>query len=338
VSLSNDADLTETNHVIDQGFTYRIRDWWNWHTDYRYVRFDQEADANFRSLRDGLVETEGELESGWDYGLHILDTSLEFIPARSLVLRPGLRLMKRDVTVTHDGVADPQASRRSKLVWPIFSAGYTPARGLSLRGDFQSITNGGSYTRISPRTDLRSRLIFRYDPYENLSIQNNLSLRNSEYPTTDFRSSYRSNATTLNYRLNDRLGLLAGFTYDSFFATTRVEFIRGTPPLVADWRDQTINRVWHAGVDARPTSRLGITLTGNYVRTTGAGEISGEPPVFGPLRWPLVTGTITFDFGAAGELALDLQRTYYIEEIVRGDNFDANLLNVRWTTEFGGSR
>jgi hypothetical protein len=79
---------------------------------------------------------------------------------------------------------------------------------------------------------------------------------------------------------------------------------------------------------------LSFELSGNYERTTGAGEISGEPPVYGPLKWPFVTGTISYRFPKAGTLSVDLQRTYYIEEIVRGDNFSANLLGIRWTTEF----
>jgi hypothetical protein len=70
------------------------------------------------------------------------------------------------------------------------------------------------------------------------------------------------------------------------------------------------------------------------VRTTGVGEISGEPPAFGPLRWPMATGTIAYDFPKAGRLSIDLQRTYYIEEILRGDNFNANILGIRWTKDF----
>jgi hypothetical protein len=31
---------------------------------------------------------------------------------------------------------------------------------------------------------------------------------------------------------------------------------------------------------------------------------------------------------------VDLQRTYYLEEIVRGNDFQANLLTIRWTKAF----
>src|SRR6185295_8879901 len=152
--------------------------------------------------------------------------------------------------------------------------------------------------------------------------------------TTAFRNSIRSNATTLTYAWNDRLSLFGGFGYDSFLATASITFLRGTAPLNATWRDQTVNRVWQAGIDARPVKRVSLRLSGNYDRTTGVGEISGEPPVSGPIRWPMVTGTAGFDFGKPGRLSLDLQRTYYIEEIQTGDSFSANVLAIRWTKDF----
>jgi hypothetical protein len=35
-----------------------------------------------------------------------------------------------------------------------------------------------------------------------------------------------------------------------------------------------------------------------------------------------------------GRFSIDLQRAYYIEEIMRGDNFNANVLGIRWTKGF----
>jgi len=47
-------------------------------------------------------------------------------------------------------------------------------------------------------------------------------------------------------------------------------------------------------------------------------------------------GTVTayYDFPRLGKLAIDVQRTYYFEEIVRGNDFGANLLTFRWTRNF----
>lgn len=333
VSMTNRAELHEPNHVLDQGFAIELSPQWNFHADYRYSRFDIDSEGQFRSVQDGIPSSE-ETTFDWSDGLHILDAALEYAPASQFLVRPGIRLMKRDVTVIEDGVAEPQATRRSKYVWPLLSVYYSPSDVVTLRGEIQSITNGSPYTRISPRTNVSSRIIARVRPWERVSIENNVSLRNAEFTATAFRNTMRSNATAISYAVNDKLDLVGGFTYDSFLATASVTFLRGVAPLQAIWRDQTINRVWQAGIDARPAPNLSLQLNGNYVRTTGVGEISGELPAFGPLRWPMATGTISYNFPKAGRLSIDLQRTYYIEEILRGDNFSANLLGIRWTKEF----
>jgi hypothetical protein len=333
VSVVNRADLTEPNHVIDQGFTVELNPSWNFHVDYRYSRFDIDSAGAFSSVNNGTPAADA-VNFDWSYGLHILDTALEYAPARQLLVRPGIRLMKRDVTVIEDGVAVPQSSLRSKYVWPVLSVYYSPSSKVTLRGELQNINNGTPYTRISPRTNVSSRIIARIQATNRISIENNLSLRNADFDATNYHNNMRSNATTLTYTLNDKLALLGGFTYDSFLATASVTFLRGVAPLQAIWRDQTINRVWQAGIDARPARNVTVQLSGNYIRTTGVGEISGEPPISGPLRWPMVTGTVAYNFPKAGRLSLDLQRTYYIEEILKGDNFSANILGIRFTREF----
>jgi hypothetical protein len=334
VTLADHANVSENTHVIDQGFTIEVTPQFNFHTDYRYLRFNIDSDAQFQSSTAGAAPAAGEARTEWRHGMQILDVSMEFAPTRQLQLRPGIRLMKRDVTVLDDGVAAPQASRRSKIASPILTVYYSPSQRFTIRGDVQNTTNGTPYTRITARTDFNVRTIARYQLNDKVSVEDNMHMRTGEFPTTDYRNAIRSNSTTINYRLNDRLALLGGFTYDGFLATASITFLRGTAPLAATWRDQTINRVWQAGIEARPVPKLTLNVTGNYDRMTGVSEISGELPTSGPLRWPFVTGTVSYDFPRAGRLSIDLQRTYYIEEIIRGDNFSANLLNVRWTTEF----
>jgi opacity protein-like surface antigen len=334
VAWDSRAQVTEPTHVLDEGFTLKVKDWWNLHADYRYSRFTVDSRATFHSLRDATTPSDGELENQWRLGMHLLDVNMEFLPRRTLIVRPGLRYLKRDVEVLEDGEIDDVRTRRLKTVWPTLSVFYQPTRIFSVRGDFQSITSGASYTRISPHTDVGSRFVFRARPTKRISLEDNLILRNRKFQDTDFQSHVRSNAFTVSYALDDRLAVYGGFAYDSFFATASVTFIRGTLPLTATWRDQTVNRVWQAGVATQPRRHLGFNLSGNFVRTTGVGEISGEPPAFGPMTWPLVTGTVYYDFPKAGRLSLDLQRTYYVEEIVRGDDFRANLLTIRWTKDF----
>jgi hypothetical protein len=52
------------------------------------------------------------------------------------------------------------------------------------------------------------------------------------------------------------------------------------------------------------------------------------------MTWPFATGTVYYDFPKAGRLSIDLQRTYYIEEIITANNFGANVLAIRWTRDF----
>lgn len=334
ISLDSRGRVTEPNHVVDTGFTLKIKEWWNLHADYRYSRFTLDSDLDFHSTRDGATVVDGEEETAWRLGTHLLDLNMEFLPLRSLTFRAGLRYMKRDIKGLEDGEIDPPHTKRIKTVWPTVSIFYQPSRKFSVRADFQSMTNGASYTRISPHTDLGSRFVFRFQPTDKFSVENNLVIRNRKFQDTDFQNKIRANAFTISYALDDRFSVYGGFSYESYFATAGVTFIRGTPPLSTTWRDQTVNRVWQAGLAAKPLPRLGFNLSGNFVRTTGAGEISGEPPIFGPLTWPLVTGTVYYDFPKAGRLSLDLQRTYYLEELVRGNDFRANLLTIRWTKDF----
>jgi opacity protein-like surface antigen len=334
VSENDRGFVTEPNNIVDQGVTVRLAEGWHLLADYRYSRFTEDNVLNADSLRDGTIAVSGDVNTIWRYGLHRLDLALEYAPGRKILIRPGIRLFRRHIEVLEDGITDPQRSKESDIAAPILSVYYAPNDKFSFRGNIQSITNDTPYTRISPRTDVAERWIVRYRLNDRFTIEDSAILRVGKYSATAYRNSLRTNATTLTYSLNDRLSLFGGFGYDSFLATASITFLRGVAPLQATWRDQTINRVWQAGIDARPTKRIILRLSGNYDRTTGVGEISGEPPLSGPIRFPMMSGTGAYDFGKPGRLSLDLQRTYYIEEIMRGDNFNANILMIRWTKDF----
>jgi hypothetical protein len=253
---------------------------------------------------------------------------------QGLIIRPGIRFIKRDTAALDDGIVDPIRSQRLKSVWPIGSVAYIPSRNFSVRADVQSITNNQSYTRITPHTTVSSRWVVRYQPVSRLSLEETFTIRNSKLVDADFRNNVRSNAFTASWTWDDKFSTFAGFSYDSFLATASVTFLRGTPPINTTWRDQTINRVWQAGLTARPLPRLNLSFAGNFIRSTGVGEITGELPSAGPLTFPMGTATASYDLPRFGKLAVDLQRTYYFEEIVRGNDFGANLLTFRWTRNF----
>ena len=206
---------------------------------------------------------------------------------------------------------------------------------LTIRGDVQETNTGTAYTAISPHTDIGGRYSVRFRPTEKFYLEDSGVVRNQKLILTDYKSSVRSNAVTANYDFNPRLTGFAGFSYDSIFASGLVSFLRGTAPFTnLTLRDQTVDRVWQAGIKANPTKRLGLSFTGNYVRSTGLGELQGEAPISGPLSFPYATGTIYYDFPRLGRLSAQLQRTYYIEQIVTGNNFGAKLLTIAWTHGF----
>jgi hypothetical protein len=152
---------------------------------------------------------------------------------------------------------------------------------------------------------------------------------------TDYYSNVRSNAFTATYEFNDHASGFAGFSYDSLFSSDVVSFLRGPAPFTnLAIRDQNVDRVWQVGVRLSPVRRLDINFSGNYVRATGVGEIAGEAPLYGPMSFPYATGSIHYDFPRLGRLAVELQRTYYIEQIVPGNNFGAKLLTIAWTRSF----
>jgi hypothetical protein len=333
ISLSTHGQVSEPDYVVDQGFSLRLRDWATVHGDYRYNRFTED-NTFLQHSNDGTTVFDGTVKEQWRQGLHQADLMLELTPIRSLVIRPGIRFIKRDTAALDDGVVDPVRSERLKAVWPIGSVAYVPLRNFSIRADLQSVTNGQSYTRITPHTDISTRWVARYQPFSKLSLEDSFTIRNSRLVDASFQNRVRANAFTVSWSWNDKLSTFAGFSYDSFLATASVTFLRGTPPINTTWRDQTVNRVWQAGFSTRPMRHLGFDFAGNFVRSTGVGEITGELPAAGPVSFPMATGTVYYEIPRIGKVAVDLQRTYYFEEIVRGNDFSANLITLRWNRTY----
>ncbi len=334
VTLSTRANVTEPNHVIDQGFTYKVNEWWTTLLDYRYSRFTVDSEAQFRSVNGPTIAI-GDSLNQWRIGTSTLDFNMLFTPAASLLVRTGVRLMKSDVEAISDHLVDPARTKRIKTAWPIGSVYYQPSKMLTIRADVEEINSGTSYTRVTPHTDIGGRFVVRFRPTDKLYIEDTAIVRNRKLIDTDYRSTIRSNAATVTYEFNERLSAFAGFSYDSFFASDFVNFLRGAAPFTnVSLRDQTVDRVWQGGVRLSPVRRLGINFTGNYVRATGLGEIAGEAPLYGPMSFPYATGSIYYDVPRLGRLTAQLQRTYYIEQIVPGNNFGANLLTIAWTRSF----
>jgi hypothetical protein len=378
------ADISEPNHVIDQGFTVKLADWVSFSTDYRYQRLTQEALGTFYSLTNGTETATGVDDVLWRIGTNILTASFELVPVPSLIIRPGVRFMKTDVFGSSLDdlpliLADDIHTRSFKSASPMISVYYRPSRVFTVRADYENTVLGTSYTRRSPHIDKSGRFVFRVQPTSKFSIEDSLFIRNRDlldpncenfFGTTDvdvnqgncFENNSRTNATNVSYSFNDKFALFGGFSYDSYFATDSIHWPRTattnggiTTSLVEYWREQYINRVWQGGLSVKAPKYVGANFSGNFVRTTGFSEIEAEHPVKnGPLIWPMITATFWFEFPKAGRLSLDLQRSYYAEEItqtsiipdpsnagqlilgpqIHANDFRANLLTIRWTRDF----
>ncbi len=334
VSQSGRANVSEPNDILEQGFTYYVNKCWNLDVDYRYSRFTTSTDGVFTSLLNGTTAASEEAANDWRFGLHQLDFNMMFTPKSNLVIRPGVTFFKSDVEMLEDGVADDARTLRTKSVEPALSVFYRPSSRLSVRGEIHNFNSGASYTAITPHTDLTGRVVGSLRLTKNFSLDNELYLVRQQLLATDFHGKVQSNSTLLTYTLNDHYSIFGGFTYDNEVAFGDVQYVRGTPPLSGTLRDQALNRVWQGGLEARPCKYFGIRFMGNFDRSTGLGQESGIKPVYGPMTWPMATGTAYFDFPHAGRLSVDLQRTYYIQQILTGNNFSANILMLRWTRSF----
>ncbi len=334
VSQSVRGTVSQPDHILSQGFTYDINDWWSVSAEYRYSHQTSHALGTFSSLFNGTTPATNAEDIEWRNNLSDLDISMDFTPIGTLVIRPGIHLMKADVESLSAGQIDPTLTRTIKTAAPEISFGYEPSKMFSFRADFHSLTDGASYTAITPHTQAGGHAVVQFHPIAKLSFVDELNVSNGKLLETDFRNVIRANAFTASYALNERFSVFAGFTYESFFSQGDILFLRGPKPLSNFLRDQEINRVWQGGIEVKPVKRFQARLSGNFDSSSGVGQISGEPPAYGPLTWPLVTGTLAYDFPRAGQLAVDLQRTYYAEQIVRGNNFSANLLTIRWTRGF----
>jgi hypothetical protein len=170
---------------------------------------------------------------------------------------------------------------------------------------------------------------------EKFWIENNTAARNRKLLTADYVNHTRANSTTATYEFNERLSGFISFAYDSFYARSFVNFLRGVAPFTnLTLTDQNVERAWQAGFNVVPARRLTIRFAGNYIRVNGQGIVMGELPLYGPMTFPYASGSISYDAPRSGKFSLQLQRTYYTEQIVPGNNFGANILLIAFTRSF----
>jgi hypothetical protein len=300
------------------------------------------ANANFASVESGTTNTfsNGYTATGvdlnqWRIGTSTFDYDLIITPMSSLLVQAGVRYLKSDIESAVNGAIDPIETHRIKTVWPTLSLSYKPNQVVSLRATVDEVNNGSSYTQLMPHTDVKSRAIARIRPVEKFWIEDTFSTDDSKLDTVDFHTRVRGTSTTVTYELNEKLSGFVGFSYDSFWAQSTVNFLQGLSPLAqVSLTDQNVDRVWQGGINAGPVRHVSVSLAGNYVSVNGQGVVLGETPLYGPMTFPYGSGSVSYDAGKAGKLAIQLQRTYYIEQIVPGNNFGAKILLISWKRNF----
>jgi hypothetical protein len=330
LSLDTRANVSEPTHVLDQGVTWDASGWVSVLVDYRYQQTGIDSTSHFTTNFNSSPGA-GEATNRWRQKRNQVDVDFQFVPRADLLVSAGVRYLRNDIKVSEDGTADPYATRRVRTVWPTFRVSWKPSPMVDVRADIDSISNDVSYTRLTPETNVGSRILVTVRPTDQLSIVDAVNVRHQSLDAADYTANIRSNAVTANYQYTDNVAVFGGYSYDGLDATAAASFLRGTPPLDVTLRDTTVNHVWQAGFSWSPLPRLDVTFAGNYIRTTGLGSITGETPLYGPITYPYGTGTVSYDFPSVGRLSVDVTRTYYIEELNTLDNFGARIVMIRWT-------
>ncbi|MEJ2008910.1 MAG: hypothetical protein P8Z30_12280 [Acidobacteriota bacterium] len=344
ITQSGRSNVSEPNNIVQQGFTFFVKPWWSINVDYRYSRFTTDTSGDFTSSFTGItggvaalpVVSSETADNNWKFSMHEGDITMIFTPANNLVISPGVSLYQSDVEAKEDGVVDPARTLLNHAVSPILSAFYRPTKWFDIRGEIHTFNNGASYTALTPHTNTVGRVVGNLHLNKKFTLSDELYLVSQQLLATQYHGKMQNNSIMLNYTYSPKYSLFAGFTYDNEFASGVINYWepRGQGPWNQTLRDQALNRIWQAGLAAQPSKYFGFRFTGNYLRTTGLGQESMNSPVYGPLTSPYATGTVYFNFPKAGTLSVDLQRTYYIQQIITANNFSANMLTIRWTRDF----
>ena len=138
-----------------------------------------------------------------------------------------------------------------------------------------------------------------------------------------------------SYQPAARLGFQGGFTYGNFSSQNTYRLLSGPPPLRGLLSsDQTIDRAWSAGVKVNPKGSLTLAFTGQFIRSTGVGTVTGEASTYGPLTWPAWSVEMGHTLKHFGRVVFAWQRSYYYEDFFRAADYSANAFTLRFEREF----
>ena len=325
-----------TSHTGEFGFTVSVLPQLDVISDYRYQTFGEQSSRSLQGVRADLpapVALSNQSQQ-WDYGLHTVETQLAYVPMESLRVQAGLRFLKQDVTRLLDGqIAD--GTGRTWTYTPMVRVSWKPSARWSVRGEWDKRTVVDPYVRITPEDTIGSSIRVQYSFSQQWRVDNVWSFRNFETDGLGLRMHSRRNSTTLSYMPESLVGFYGGFNYDSFFSENSVVYQQGTPPLTGlQSTDQTIDRTYFWGLKVNPAPRLLLDLSGQFARSTGLGTFTGESSTYGPLTWTAWNSEVSYDVPQLGRLAFGWQRSYYLENLRRANDYSANAFTVRIVRRF----
>ncbi len=119
VSESARATVIEPNNILTQGLTYHALHWLSFTADYKYSRFTSNSTGIYQSLLNGTTSGAGTTNTQWRNGLSDFTFSIDFMPTRAWIIRPGIQLLKSDVEAFTNGVVDPEITLRTNTasIW-----------------------------------------------------------------------------------------------------------------------------------------------------------------------------------------------------------------------------
>ncbi|HKT80940.1 MAG TPA: hypothetical protein VJP86_12015 [Vicinamibacterales bacterium] len=342
VLIDGHTETDAPSHVLGQGMTYRLANGWAVDADYRYSLFSSEAQGQLGSslglytaaTANPQVSSE-EVNETWRQSVHAFTAAVTFVPSAVLTIRPGIRLSQRDIEARVDEVLDAARSLTEQTIGPDLSIGYRPTAWLAARGTYRSGYSDASYTRMSPIQRTVANLTLHAEPAAGFTVEAAATLADADLYSTSFVSHTRTASLQLGYTLSERLTTFGGLDYQTYLGTGDTTFLRGTAPITdIAMEDSEIDRIWQAGATLRATENLDITASGSFVRTTGTDSITGEPPLYGPTSFPLATVSASYNIPRAGQISIDWQRTYMLQDLLPANNFSANLFTVRYGRRF----
>jgi hypothetical protein len=342
VAIAAEGTGAAPSQVFGQGVSYRPSIRWGIDVAYRFLKMDSESEALLTSVLSGYppatptvpVATSETERLAWGQTAHTFRATALIQPVSILTVRPGVRVLSRDVLMEDDGVRNPATSRSDKTVTPELSVSYRPLSWVDVRGVLRHAMNDAAYTRMSPSDRSVAHIGITLTPLEGLTITTAADRTRATLTTASFETRTTGGSVHASYAFDDRVTAFGSFDYRSLLALGDATFLRGPAPITdVVMRDKEADFVWQGGATLRVRA-LDVIASGIYDRTTGTDAITGEPPLYGPATFPSGTVTVAYNVPRLGRVAADVQRTRYLQDLLPQNDFRAWMLTIRLTRRF----